>query len=962
MYAVLAFSSLFSYYLALPRHDVATVPADRVRVEICEESIPTSNSWPRWASPRATDSYDSPAFGFHRLPYKYIDSGVRADRPSPFLLRATLKITLPPGNHRWLVRGRGAARLLIDGRPVLHTPFPPNLGDGSDGRDPSTWPYLNLGPDFRFAPPGNREAWKAIPSQGKEVVVVLETIVGGRIGKTNLRRPELGETVVAISLEGGESFELLGPGKRTPYTDEAWGRFAAAEEERLDRLDAQNRARLRQGLQPTLAERRAASATWLSAKPGPEVPPLAKGHAAHNAIDHFIASKIASAKPAQPGVVATIRFARDVRPILEAKCYSCHQGAKVKGDLRLDQPSKAIVPGKPEMSELIARITTADADEVMPPKGDRLTAAEVKVLTEWVKEGGQYVEPPGKVMPLSDDLSFLRRVTLDTVGVVPTLAEIESFQADRSPNRRLNVINRLLADPRRADHWVGYWQDVLAENPNILNPTLNNTGPFRWWLHESFLDNKPLDVMVTELVRMRGSERDGGPAGFAVASQNDVPMAEKAAVLASAFLGVNMKCARCHDAPAHQWLQRDLFEMAAMLSEKAIVVPKTSSVPKDKLHPGGRQALIKVTLATGTTVSPAWPFKQFHAGTKLSKAPGARDQLAEWLTDHRNERFAQVAVNRIWQRLMGRGIVEPVDDWEKGTPSHPELLQYLGRELVKSGYDLQHIERFILSSHTYQRAADPDRTEVDAYFSSPVRRRFTAEQVVDSLHSASGKSMAQVGEISLDIDGARDLKNSISLGVPRRAWELASTSNERDRPSLSLPRVQAVVDVLTAFGWRASRPDSTSTRETSPDVLQPAALANSTLAVWMTRLTDDHGITSLAISAKSADELVDQMYLRGLTRLPTDRERSAMVRYLAEGFDSRLVNDKPSPNTAPRSRPRYVSWSNHLRPDANVLKAQFEAEARRGGPTTQRLNAEWRQRAEDAWWAILNAPEFVFVP
>ncbi len=101
---------------------------------------------------------------------------------------------------------------------------------------------------------------------------------------------------------------------------------------------------------------------------------------------------------------------------------------------------------------------------------------------------------------------------------------------------------------------MGYWQDVLAENPNIINPTLNNTGPFRWWLYESLRDNKPMDLFVTELLRMRGSERFGGPAGFGVASQNDVPMAMKGTVVAAAFLGVEMKCARCHDAPAHQSL------------------------------------------------------------------------------------------------------------------------------------------------------------------------------------------------------------------------------------------------------------------------------------------------------------------------------------------------------------------------------------------------------------------------
>jgi hypothetical protein len=194
---------------------------------------------------------------------------------------------------------------------------------------------------------------------------------------------------------------------------------------------------------------------------------------------------------------------------------------------------------------------------------------------------------------------------------------------------------------------MGYWQDVLAENPNILNPTLNNTGPFRWYLHEALEDDRPLDVMVTELLQMKGSERFGGPAGFGVASGNDVPMAAKGTIISTAFLGVEMKCARCHDAPAHKSLQQDLFELAAMLETKAVDVPKTSSVPMDKLHEGGRKPLIQVTLQPGSKVEPAWPFDEFvpeHLGVELAKnTKDPRDRLAALITAPQNERFAQVA-------------------------------------------------------------------------------------------------------------------------------------------------------------------------------------------------------------------------------------------------------------------------------------------------------------------------------
>src|SRR6185436_2833707 len=177
---------------------------------------------------------------------------------------------------------------------------------------------------------------------------------------------------------------------------------------------------------------------------------------------------------------------------------------------------------------------------------------------------------------------------------------------DRSPNRRARAIDHMLADPRWADNWVGYWQDVLAENPGILKPMLNNTGPFRWWIHESFLDNKPMDRFATELVMMEGSQYYGGPAGFGVATENDVPMAQKAQIVAQAFLGMQLQCARCHDAPYHDFKQQDLFSLAAMLKRGPQGVPASSSIPTNANVVVGRR--VKVTLAPGAKVAPAWPF------------------------------------------------------------------------------------------------------------------------------------------------------------------------------------------------------------------------------------------------------------------------------------------------------------------------------------------------------------------
>ena len=170
-------------------------------------------------------------------------------------------------------------------------------------------------------------------------------------------------------------------------------------------------------------------------------------------------------------------------------------------------------------------------------------------------------------------------MTLDLVGTVPTAEQVATFRSDPPENRRAALVDRLLADPGHADHQVGYWQDVLAENPNLINPTLNNTGPFRWWILEAFEDNKPIDRFATELILMEGSGRYGGPAGFATASGNDAPMAAKAHILGQAFLGLDMACARCHDAPFHSFDQKGLFELAGLLGRGPRTVPKSSTVP-----------------------------------------------------------------------------------------------------------------------------------------------------------------------------------------------------------------------------------------------------------------------------------------------------------------------------------------------------------------------------------------------
>ena len=573
-----------------------------------------------------------------------------------------------------------------------------------------------------------------------------------------------------------------------------------------------------------------------------------------------------------------------------------------------------------------------------------------------------------KPAPLLDDHAFLRRVALDTVGRGPTPGEIDFFMKDSRPNRRRAAINRLSNDPGWADHWTSYWQDVLAENPGILKPMLNNTGPFRWWLHAAFTDNLPMDRFATELVMMEGSVYYGGPAGFGMATENDVPMAQKAQIVAQAFLGLQLQCARCHDAPFHHFKQKDLFSLAAMLKKEPQAVPLSSSIPTNTNIVLGR--VVNVTLQPGTKVEPAWPFAdvmpdELPAGV-LRQENNPREKLAALLTSPRNARFAQVLANRVWKRYLGWGLVEPVDDWETATPSHPELLDHLARELITHDYDLKHLARLILNSQTYQRAVTPagaQETKPELrLFAAPARRRLTAEQVVDSLFAAVGKPFA-AEEMNLDVDGRRPVKDFNNLGTPYHSWEFASLSNERDRPALAMPRAQAVVDTLGTFGWRESRQSPQTVRDHAPNVLQPAALANGLLGNGrITRLSDDSAITALCLENKPLPELVRAVFLRVLSRPPGDNEAKWFVTHLQDGFADRRLRPTGSLAGKASAPLRAVSWANHLNPEATKIKQEQERAARAGDPPTDRLRTAWRERMEDMVWSLVNSPEFVFVP
>lgn len=611
----------------------------------------------------------------------------------------------------------------------------------------------------------------------------------------------------------------------------------------------------------------------------------------------------------------------------------------------------------------LARQETAKRGVVEVPRVGKATPTH----NEIDRFVGQKLEKAGvQAAPLTDDLAFLRRVTLDIQGVVPTPEQLRAFRADQRPDRRRRLIDQLLADSRWADNWIGYWQDVLAENPGILKPTLNNTGPFRWWLHQAFRDNLPMDRFVTELVLMEGSRYYGAPGGFAVATENDAPMASKAHILAKAFLGLEMQCARCHDAPYHPYKQEQLFNLAALLSKGAQTLPQTSTV---KFVDGGRKPRVTVSLRPGDKIAPAWPFADLAAEELpegiLREKNNPRERFAALLTSPHNERFAQVLVNRLWKRYLGWGIVEPVDDWHDAKPSHPELLAWLGRELITHDYDLKHVARLILNSHTYQRQVRPEGSlavgSEERLFASPSRRRLSAEQLIDSLFLVAGKEFRSE-ELTVDPEGRRPLSEMLNLGTPKRAWEFTSLSNERDRPALALPMAQSIVDLLVAYGWRDSRQNPLTIRDETPTALQPLLLANGIVGSRITRLSEDSAFTALCLEEQPLPTLIERLCVRVLNRPPSAAEQELFLETLREGYETRRTAVTGTTMRKAPARATAVSWANHLSPEATKLKLELERTVREGDPPTPRLTAAWRERMEDVLWALINTPEFVFVP
>jgi hypothetical protein len=592
---------------------------------------------------------------------------------------------------------------------------------------------------------------------------------------------------------------------------------------------------------------------------------------------------IALGAPARAETPKKVDFAHDILPILKARCAECHTNGKYKGSVSLDTREdllrkKVAVPGKSGESKLYKRITSKDPEERMPLKADPLLAREVELLAAWIDQGlpwqegfsfkaATYVAPlkprrpvlpparPGREHPIDrildaydaahkleppaplDDAAFLRRVYLDVIGLLPTPAELDAFLKDPAPDKRERVIRRLLGDNRAyAEHWLSFWNDLLRNDYAGTGYIDGGRKQITPWLYRSLLEDKPYDRFVRELISPT-PDSEGFIKGIkwrGKVNASQVPELQFSQNVAQVFFGVNLKCASCHDSFIDHWKLDDAYGLAAIVADKPLEVYRC-----DK--PTGRQA------------GPHFLFPELGSIDPGQPAAKRLEQLARLVTHPDNGRFTRTIANRIWQRLMGRGIVHPVDVMAN-KPWSEDLLDYLAVYLAGNGYDLKKLIEHIVTSRAYQSQAvavakEPGGEEY--VFRGPELKRLTAEQFMDAvwmLTKAGPTKAVAPAQLPAFAD---------SVPEERRFVRAALVNADELMRSLGRPNREQVV---------TTRPDQLTTLE-ALDLSNGQILAD-TLARGAANLLKAHpGATS--------EQLIEDLYLRALCRRPTAEEMTA---------------------------------------------------------------------------------------
>ena len=464
-----------------------------------------------------------------------------------------------------------------------------------------------------------------------------------------------------------------------------------------------------------------------------------------------------------------IDFAHQIVPILREHCAECHTGDKKKGGFSFNdrasllaggESGKAVVPGNAAKSPLLTAVTTTDPDKQMPPKGARLTPEKVKLLRAWIEAGVPWeegfafkapaYEPPlkprrpelpkavaGRTNPIDrildadlakhkkntpppvDDATFARRVHLDLVGLLPEPEALAKFIADQSADKRAKLVRELLAnDTAYAEHWLTFWNDLLRNDYSGTGFITGGRKQITVWLYRSLVENKPYDQFVRELIAYT-PETEGFAAGIkwrgdvSAGATTEIQFAQS---VGQSFLGINLKCASCHDSFIDRWKLEEAYGLAA-------------------IYATGKLEIHRCDKPVGKTAQASWLFPEIGQVDAKASQPERLKQLAALMTHPDNGRFSRTIVNRLWHRLMGRGIVHPTDAMQTEPWSH-DLLDLLAAHLADNKFDLKKTLELIATSAAYRSTAQTVGKDTDEHgyiYAGPRAKRLTAEQFVDAV-------------------------------------------------------------------------------------------------------------------------------------------------------------------------------------------------------------------------------------
>jgi hypothetical protein len=449
---------------------------------------------------------------------------------------------------------------------------------------------------------------------------------------------------------------------------------------------------------------------------------------------------------------------------------------------------------------------------------------------------------------LCDDATFLRRVTIDLAGRLPSVAEVESFLEDRNSDRRSRAIDRLLESTDYADYFANKWSAILRNKRN-RDTDRASTYAFYEWLRAGLLADHPYDEFVREIVTASGEPATNPPVAWYREVRDPAAQVEDTAQL---FLGLRIQCARCHHHPFEKWSQQDYFGFQAFFSR---VARKRGEFGQDRIYhnPGVAQA------KNPKTAQFVKPTGLGAEAQDLDPLDDPRHALADWMVDADNPFFAKAVVNRYWKHFFGRGLVDPEDDMRITNPaSHPELLDAMAEDFIGHGFRVKHLVRTICNSNTYQLSAEPNQwNETDKQnFSRYYPRRLNAEVLLDAINQVTGTQ-------------------SQFAGMPRAARAVQLPDNGFDSY------------FLTVFG----RPDSNSAceceRTSDANLAQSLHLLNS--REILEKLASDQGTCARLASdeGRTCLEKIRELYLLALARQPTDEEVKTAAQYLTERENTR---------------------------------------------------------------------------